>query len=196
MGDKGKNIGKAITQNIPNFLSISRIILAFVVIFLIVTNQSVIEIVFLFSLAAFTDFLDGQLARRFKWESEFGRKADVLADRFLWVGTAVAFLTVFGIEGQLKWFDGIQLMLIMSREIVSMPFALIAFFSGKGIPKVRFIAKVTTLFQGFALPSLILSIVYPSWIYLSLPLGIVCGITGFISAMYYIQDIKKKGEKV
>lgn len=192
MQNKEKNISKVITQNIPNFLSISRIILAFVVIYLIVTNQPVIEIVFIFSIAAITDFIDGKLARKFKWESEFGRRADVLADRFLWIGTAAAFLVVFGIEGRLHWFDGIQLMLIMTREIICMPFALIAFFSGKGIPKVRYIAKITTLLQGFALPSIILSISYPIWIYLSLPLAIACSITGFISAMYYIQDTKKQ----
>lgn len=191
MQNKQKKLGKVIAQNIPNFLSMSRIILTFVVIYLIVTDQSVVEIVFIFSLAAITDFLDGQLARRFKLVSEFGRKADVLADRFLWIGTAVTLLVVFGIEGKLHWFNGIQLMLIMSREIISMPFALIAFFSGKGIPHVRFVAKATTLLQGFALPALILSIVYPYFIYLSIPLAIACSITGFISAMYYIQDTKK-----
>ncbi|MEK6934140.1 MAG: CDP-alcohol phosphatidyltransferase family protein [Nanoarchaeota archaeon] len=192
MKDKKKSIGNAITKNIPNFLSISRIILAFVVIYLIVTNQSVIEIVFIFSIAAITDFLDGALARKFKLESEFGRRTDVIADRFLWTGTAIAFLVVFGIEGRLHWFDGIQLMLIMTREIICMPFSLIAFFSGKKIPPVRHIAKVTTFLQGFALPALILSIVYPLWIYLSIPLAIACNITGFISAMYYIQDTKKQ----
>ena len=191
MKGKKKSIGNAITKNIPNFLSISRIILTFVVIYFIITNQSVVEIVFIFSIAAITDFLDGALARKFKWESEFGRRTDVIADRFLWTGTAIAFLVVFGIEGRLHWFDGTQLMLIMTREVICMPFSLIAFFSEKKIPPVRYIAKVTTFLQGFALPALILSIAYSLWIYLSIPLAIACSITGFISAMYYIQDTKK-----
>jgi cardiolipin synthase len=195
MKTKENNIGKVIMQNIPNFLSISRIILASVVIYLIITNQPVIEIVFIFAIAAITDFLDGRLARRFKWKSEFGRKTDVIADRFLWVGTAVTFLVVFGIEGKLRWFDGVQLMLIMFREIICMPFALLAFFSGRGIPHVRYVAKLTTLLQGFALPALILSVVYPIWIYLSFPLAIAASITGFMSAMYYIQDAKNKEEE-
>src|SRR3989338_10240273 len=126
MKGKKKSIGNAITKNIPNFLSISRIILTFVVIYFIITNQSVVEIVFIFSIAAITDFLDGALARKFKWESEFGRRTDVIADRFLWTGTAIAFLVVFGIEGRLHWFDGTQLMLIMTREVICMPFSLIA----------------------------------------------------------------------
>ena len=184
-----------IMQNIPNFLSISRIILAFIVIYLIFTNASLITIVVIFVIAALTDFFDGKLARFYKWESEFGRKTDIIADRFLWVGTALAFLIAFGLEGNLDWFDGIQLLLIMTREIISLPFALIAFFSRKEIPHTRYIGKITTLIQGFAMPSLILSLKYKDWIYLSLPLAVICAIIGFTSAMYYIQDIKKQEEK-
>lgn len=184
-----------ILSNIPNFLTISRIILAFVVIYMIFDQYDVISIVVVFGIAASTDFFDGQLARRFNWVSEFGRRTDMIADRFLWVGTTLAFVISFGRNGMLSGYVGIQLLLIMSREIVSAPFALIAFFSGNPLPKVRYIGKATTFLQAFALPALILSIYYPVFLYVSIPLSIAVGITGFLSGMYYIKDTKPKERK-
>ena len=182
-------------QNIPNILSISRIILTFIIIYLVFTNAPILTIVILFALAAITDFFDGHLARRFKWESEFGRKIDIIADRFLWFGTALSLVVSYGLRSELKWEQGIPLLFMMSREIISMPFALVAFYSRKGIPHARLIAKYTTLIQGFALPAIILSIKFPSWAYVSFPLSIAAGITGFISAMHYMNDINKQEKK-
>jgi phosphatidylglycerophosphate synthase len=159
------------------------------------TRAPINLIVFIFAIAAITDFIDGKLARKYHWESEFGRRADIIADRFLWVGTGLATIISFGMEGILKWAHGVQLLLMMSREIISFPFAITVFFSGNLLPKVRYVAKITTLLQGFALPALLLSIFYPNWAYLSWILSIACSITGFISAMYYIKDIEKKEQK-
>lgn len=185
----------SIFRHIPNLLTISRIILTFVVVFMIFTHRHIIITIIIFVIAAFTDFLDGQLARRFKWTSEFGRQADMIADRFLWVGTAGAFFLSYAMFNQFDWKQALQLLFIMSREIISAPFALISFFSGAAIPHARYIAKVTTFLQGFALPSLILSINYPIFLYLSWPLSIAIAVTGFLSAMYYMNDIKVPNKK-
>jgi len=48
----------------------------------------------IFGLAAFTDQLDGYLARRWHAESAFGKVADPLADRLM-IDTAVVMLVVF-----------------------------------------------------------------------------------------------------
>jgi phosphatidylglycerophosphate synthase len=186
---------RTILGNIPNFLTIVRIVLTLVIMYSIFDGGSFTTVVALFVVAAITDLLDGQLARRFHWESEFGRKADMIADRFLWVGTAFAFLTVLGWRHIMGSLVGIQLLLIMSREITSAPFALVAFFSGNHLPKVRYVGKATTVLQAFALPSLILSTVYPAFVYMSLPFSLATGVVGFISAMYYIRDVKRKGGK-
>ncbi len=179
-------------SNVPNILTMSRIILTFVVIYLIFTEAKLISVVIVFAIAAITDFLDGQLARKFKWESEFGRKADMIADRFLWVGTALAFIVSYGLQGILGIKEGFQLLLMMSRELISAPFAIIALIGGKPIPQARLIAKWTTLLQGFALPSLILELQYPLWNYVTWPLCAVIGVTGTISGVYYIYDIHIK----
>lgn len=173
----------------------SRVLLAFVVIYLIFVRGNIKTIIAVFAVAALTDWFDGMLARLFKWESEFGRKADIIADRFLWIGTALAFVISYGISNALSWFHGLQLLFIMTREVITAPFALISYFSGNALPNVRYIAKVTTFIQGFALPALILSVYFPVFSYVSVPLAIACGITGFISASYYLHDIKKPKNK-
>lgn len=185
----------SIFRHIPNILTISRFILTFVVIYFIFRQVYVISIIVIFSIAAFTDFLDGLLARRYGWTSEFGRKADMIADRFLWIGTAFAFFVSFDLFNNLGWQHGVQLLFIMTRELIAAPFALIAFFAGKPIPRVRYIAKVTTFLQGFALPALILSTYYPMWSYLSWPLSLAIAVTGFRSAMLYLNDIKVPNKK-
>src|SRR3989344_228360 len=187
MANSGKRKKEEIL-NVPNTLTIIRIILTFVVIYLILTKSELKTVVAVFVIAAITDFLDGQIARRFNLTTEFGRKADVIADRFLWVGTAFAFLVSFRMEFMAV--EGVQLLLIMSREIIATPFALSSFFTGKGIPKTRTIGKATTFIQGFALPSLILSFSYPIFLYVSAPLSLILGILGTSSALYYIKDLQ------
>ena len=176
---------------VPTFLNISRIILTFVVIYMIITDTKIVNIVIVFSIAALTDWFDGFIARKYGLVNEFGAKADMLADRFLWIGTAVTFVAVFGIKGRLEIINGIQVLLIMSREIISAPSAVAAFFEGGLFPHTRYVAKITTFMQGFAIPSLILGVYYPNWIYLSLPLSIFTGISGTISGLYYIRDVNE-----
>jgi CDP-diacylglycerol--glycerol-3-phosphate 3-phosphatidyltransferase len=162
---------------------------------MIFTNSNLKNIVIVFAIAAFTDFLDGQIARRFNLVTEFGRKADMIADRFLWVGTALAIVIAFGIDGRVGAIEGVQLLFIMTREIITAPFALPAFFSGKEIPNAKFIGKITTFAQGFSLPALIISLFYVQFIYISAPLSILTGILGIASAMQYMKDLQIIGER-
>ena len=180
---------------LPTILNISRIILTFVVAYMIITSRSIIIIVIVFAFSAITDWFDGRIARKYNLVSEFGAKADMVADRFLWIGTALTFFIVFGIEDKLDSIHGIQLLLIMIREIITAPSALVAFFSGKGFPKAKYVAKATTFAQGFALPSLMLSVYYKSWAYFSLPAAIFTGIVGIISGFHYIHDVQHMQEK-
>ena len=89
---------------------------------------------------------------------------------------------------RLNWIHGAQLLLLMSREIITAPFAVAYSISGKALPHATYIAKVTTFIQEFALPALILSIYYPAWAFISIPLSVVCLITGSISAGHYIKS--------
>ncbi len=174
--------------NIPNTLTTLRVILAFVIVYLIFAGFEIILIVSIFVFAAFTDFLDGQTARRFKQETEFGRKFDIRADRILWGSTALAFLVAFSIRGLLSQIVILQVFLIMSRELISLPFSFAGARAKKEMPQARRIGKLTTLLQGFALPILMLSVFY-SFFEFAIYLSIITGIVGAVSASYFIRDL-------
>lgn len=90
-------------MNIPNKITLSRIFLTFVIIFLLLfpfdaaginipqlfINESiVIDIRYiiacvLFIIASITDFLDGRLARKYNMVTDFGKMMDAIADKIL-----------------------------------------------------------------------------------------------------------------
>ena len=69
-------------KNLPNILTISRIILAPVFFILFINNYKHLALACFF-FASVTDFLDGFLARKFNIVSKFGKLYDPLADKIL-----------------------------------------------------------------------------------------------------------------
>jgi cardiolipin synthase len=87
---------------LPNLLCILRLLLVYPVAHGILHGHYPLVLA-LFALAAFTDGLDGFLAKTFRWTSELGRYLDPLADKVLlvtmficlsWVGHAPWWLTL------------------------------------------------------------------------------------------------------
>ena len=69
-------------KNIPNFLSIFRLILTIpVIIFLELDYLKVVWIIIL--VGGLLDYLDGLIARKFKFESKFGAAIDPFSDKIL-----------------------------------------------------------------------------------------------------------------
>ena len=116
----------------------------------------------------------------------------MIADRFLMIGVTLALIVDFVLQGDLTRSHLLQLFIVMSREIITFPFALISFVSRKPIPHARFIGKLTTFLQGIAVPSIILSSLYPIFSY-SWYLSIITSIIGIFSAIFYINDLNKEG---
>ena len=79
--------------NLPTLLTLSRIavIPVFVGVFFIPVRGTHLVCTFLFALAAFTDWLDGYLARRWNQTSAFGAFLDPVADKLM-VGAALVLL--------------------------------------------------------------------------------------------------------
>lgn len=67
---------------IPNFITILRILLAFLFAFLFLEGSFIWALI-IFSAAAISDFFDGYIARKFRITSEFGAMMDPLADKIL-----------------------------------------------------------------------------------------------------------------
>ncbi|HCF86744.1 MAG TPA: CDP-diacylglycerol--glycerol-3-phosphate 3-phosphatidyltransferase, partial [Ktedonobacter sp.] len=70
-------------QNVPNILSLSRILATVVILVLVLINTpwAFLIATILFILASGTDFLDGYLARRYQLVSPLGVFLDLTADK-------------------------------------------------------------------------------------------------------------------
>ena len=74
---------------IPNLITALRFILV-IPISIFIYNESYFLALILFVVAGISDGLDGYLARKFDWVSEFGQFADPLADKCLILATLLA----------------------------------------------------------------------------------------------------------
>ncbi len=102
-------------KNLPNVLTISRIVLLAPLLIMIYlpNNQLNLISVILFILIALTDFFDGFFARRQNITSEFGKMLDPIADKLLVVGV----LIVLMIKGTIGDLSILPALLIIFREI-------------------------------------------------------------------------------
>ena len=97
-------------MNIPNTLTLGRIVLVPLVIWLIVTHEMTAAFV-LFLLAGVSDAADGYLAKRFQWRTELGAYLDPIADKTLLDGIYVA-LALAG------WLPAWLAALVVGRDVL------------------------------------------------------------------------------
>lgn len=87
----------------------------------------------IFIAAAVTDFLDGWIARKFGFVTDFGKLIDPLADKIL-VMTALVMLVGEGISTGVVWVPDWLVVLILAREIWVTGLRAVAATMGKVIP--------------------------------------------------------------
>ena len=140
-------------MNLPNKLTISRIILSpvFMIIFLLDDPTAKLVGLIIFAIAALTDIGDGYLARRMGRTTGFGKFMDPLADKIL---TSTAFIALVATGHVRAW----MVALIIAREFVITGFRLLAAYRGMVILST-FLAKLKTFLQMFSI-SVILLYVY------------------------------------
>ena len=147
--------------NLPNQLTIARLILSvvFFVLLALETHGTVLLwgtkpllnascLVFVF--AVVTDFLDGYLARKWELTSTFGRIADPFADKIVVCG---GFVMLTGVAPQLiePWFA----VVIMFREFLVS--GLRSFLESRGVPfGSAFSGKVKMMVQSVTIPLVII----------------------------------------
>jgi cardiolipin synthase len=96
--------------NIPNSLTLARIVLVPLVVWLII-DQELTAAFLLFLLAGFSDAADGYIAKRYGWRSELGAYLDPIADKALLVSIYVT----LGLAGHLPvWL----VIAVVSRDIL------------------------------------------------------------------------------
>jgi len=175
--------------NVPNTLTAMRVILSLVLIIMYLFKLPIITLLYVFIVAALTDFLDGFFARRLHQETLFGARFDILADRLLWV--IFGLLLIFGYPSE-AYYNLFDFLLIFSREILCGLFLVVYLvFLGKRnfIPYVRYTGKINTVIQGFVIPAMILSETYPIFGFYQ-PFIILCAFFGVFNSFYYIFDLE------
>jgi CDP-diacylglycerol--glycerol-3-phosphate 3-phosphatidyltransferase len=117
-------MSKAKIMNVPNVLSIIRVCLVpvFVVTLLFMRNVAVWGLVvpaIVYALTAFTDMLDGKIARKYGLVTDFGKFIDPLADKFMVIGSAFSILANMFLTGEAT--EGLVfvwlVLLILFREL-------------------------------------------------------------------------------
>jgi len=86
-------------KNIPNVLSVIRILLVPVFILVLFVKGDVALSIVIFLVAGATDVVDGYLARRNNWITKLGKILDPIADKLMQFTVLISFL----IKGLLPW---------------------------------------------------------------------------------------------
>ena len=142
-------------MNLPNKLTLLRVVLipVFVVLLLLEGGQNHtlrIAALIVFCIASFTDFLDGQIARRNNLVTNFGKFMDPLADKLLVCSALICMIEL----GQLpSWY----VITVIAREFIISGFRLVAADNGIVIA-ASWWGKFKTTFQMFTVILLILNI--------------------------------------
>lgn len=114
-------------MNLPNKLTMLRIILVpFYIFFMLmqsIPHHFLISLL-IFCAAAYTDHLDGKIARKHNMITDFGKFADPLADKIMILAALACFV-------QLGLTDAVTLTIIISREFMVTAMRLVASSKGK-----------------------------------------------------------------
>ena len=79
------------TKNIPNYLTILRLILVPIIFSLVLTEHYLLAS-FFFIIANISDIFDGRIARKYKLITEWGSLMDPLADKIIQISTITALI--------------------------------------------------------------------------------------------------------
>ena len=152
-------------RHIPNILSCLRV--AMVIAFIILFIKGEYAICLALYIAAFlTDVLDGFLARKFNWVSNFGKLVDPFADKFMFISALACLVAV-------KRFPWYLLALLVAKELLMIigglmmlkkkKVAVYADWWGKVATFLLFMSVTLTLvdlaFNDF-IPDIILTVLY------------------------------------
>ncbi len=136
-------------QNVPNILSLSRILATVVILVLVLINTpwAFLVATILFILASGTDFLDGYLARRYQLVSPLGVFLDLTADK---VFVSIILIALVQISLVPAWIVAI----IVAREFLVTGLRSMASAKGKVIPAGKW-GKQKTLITMIAMSALL-----------------------------------------
>jgi len=176
-------------QNIPNAISIGRILLMFPALWMLVSQQYGNAILF-FMIAGISDVLDGFLAKRYGWESRIGGILDPLADKILLLSVFIALAWISAIPW---WFVAIISIRDFSLFLGGLYYNVAV---DKFIAEPSLLSKINTLLQIVLVLMVLFDLwqaVVPSVMIFSMLVLIVITATYSLSR-YYLKWSKKAAE--
>ncbi|HFI0000209.1 TPA: CDP-diacylglycerol--glycerol-3-phosphate 3-phosphatidyltransferase [Streptococcus suis] len=176
-------------ENIPNALTIGRILVIPIFILLLTLWNNAIShtlAAIIFALASITDYLDGYLARKWKVVTNFGKFADPMADKIL-VMTAFIMLVELGFAP--AWVVAI----IICRELAVTGLRLILVENGGTVLAAAMPGKIKTFSQMFAVIFLLLhwTLLGHITLYIALFFTLYSGYDYFKGASFLFKDTFK-----
>jgi cardiolipin synthase len=129
-----------VTLNIPNVITLGRIIAVPVVFWLLLSGKALGAFV-VFCVAGASDAIDGYLAKRFRWQTDLGAYLDPLADKLLIVSIYVALAA----KGDLPlWL----VVAVVSRDILIIAAVMLAWLMERPVRiKPALVSKLNTASQ-------------------------------------------------
>lgn len=134
-------------MNLPNKLTLLRIIMIPVFIIVLMTGYYYISAI-IFILASITDALDGYIARKYNLVTNFGKIMDPLADKLLVVSALICLVELGDVAG---W----MVIVILAREFTVTGLRAVAAAQGVVIA-AGWSGKIKTVLQMIAVPALLL----------------------------------------
>lgn len=153
---KGKGV-----MNLPNILTLSRMVMIplFALFFYLEFTAHYFVALAVFALAAFTDLLDGKIARKYNLVTNLGKFLDPIADKALVATAFILMLTrpgsfLFGLGDWAIIAAGCGVAVIIVREIIVSGFRMVAADAGVVIAADIF-GKYKTVMQDLAVAVLL-----------------------------------------
>jgi len=170
--------------NIPNFLTIIRIIGSICLPILLLVDSSETGCFFallIFVFCSLTDFMDGYLARKLNLQTDLGRMLDPIADKLLVILVLSFLILIYGDE--YNYLLGFPSILIIAREIVVS--GIREFFgSTKASFAVTKLSKFKTGIQMIAIICLLLAMLKFFKDYYFFEIGVLCLWLAAVFALY------------
>ncbi|MBU0997693.1 MAG: CDP-diacylglycerol--glycerol-3-phosphate 3-phosphatidyltransferase [Firmicutes bacterium] len=149
-------------MNLPNKLTMIRIILVPVMMIIYLFKDSIGNVTYLimgiiFVIASFTDYLDGKIARQRNIVTTFGKFIDPLADKLLVMAALLILADNFRVEPSM-WMPFWVPIIILAREFIVTSIRLVAVGGGKIIAASNLgkyktaLTMVTITYYLFVLP--------------------------------------------
>jgi cardiolipin synthase len=181
--------------NIPNLLSLLRIALVPVFLWLLLNEMFLLAIAVL-ALAGLTDFLDGYLARKLNQTTKLGKMLDPVADRLYIFATLLA----LSATGYVPWWLAGLVILRDVLMLISLP--LLASVGYRSLP-VHYLGKASTFALLYSFPLLLMGKIFTEAAFIITPIAWAFALwgvalywwSGFVYLWQLVLLIRKERQK-